>query len=78
MPSVTGATLDGELRHKADRRSYRPVQLSEVDGVLHAASVKYEGSADLVGLTRANALGIIPVGVEHLAPGAQIEVILLD
>jgi len=78
MPTVTSATLDGELRHRADRRSYRPVMLSEVDGKLIAASVKYEGSADLVGLTRGNALGIIPAGVQHLGSGAQIEVVLLD
>lgn len=78
MPTVTSATLDGELRHKADRRSYRPVAISEVDGVLHATSVKYEGSADLVGLTRGNALGVIPAGVEHLGPGAPIEVVLFD
>ena len=78
MPTVTSATLDGELRHKADRRSYRPVLVSEVDGILHAVPVKYEGSADLVGLTRGNALGIVPAGVERLGAGAPIEVVLFD
>ena len=78
MPTVASATLDGELRHKADRRSYRPVVATTEDGSLRATPVKYEGSADLMGLTRGNALGVIPAGVERLGPGAEIEVVLLD
>ena len=78
LPSITTATLDAALSHKPGRRSYRPVVLAQHGDTSHATPVLYQGSADLMGLSRGNALAIIPGDVERLEPGDRVETVILE
>jgi molybdopterin molybdotransferase len=71
------ATVTEPVRHATDRRSYLPAFLWFADGQAFVRRVPWEGSSDLVGFARANALLIVPEGVASVTEGERVQVILL-
>ncbi len=71
------ATVTEPVRHARDRRSYLPAFLWFADGRAFVRRVPWEGSSDLVGFARANALLIVPEGVASVKEGERVQVILL-
>lgn len=55
------------------RETYFRCSIRIENGILTATLAGHQGSANLVGLTRANALLIIPAGVKSLPAGAELE-----
>ncbi len=55
------------------RETYFRCSISVEKGVLTATLAGHQGSANLVGLTKANALLIVPAGVKSLPTGAELE-----
>jgi len=55
------------------RETYFRCSISIQNGILTATLAGHQGSANLAGLTRANALLIIPAGVKSLPAGAELE-----
>ncbi len=61
------AVLDEPVSIRGKREVFMPVRLYHDSGTWRAAPVEYHGSADIVGLSRANALARIPAGTDELA-----------
>lgn len=70
-------TVTEPVRHATDRRSYLPAFLWFADGQAFVRRVPWEGSSDLVGFARANALLIVPEGVASLEAGERARAIPL-
>ena len=69
-PRLRRARWVGEPPRAIPRQQNLPVELGlGADGVLEARPVRWRGSADLVGLSRAEALAVVPAG-ESLATGS--------
>jgi molybdopterin molybdotransferase len=76
---LPAAELAEPLRHRPGRRAYLPARVEpDADGRLLARPVPSMGSADLVALSRANALVVVPETEGDLAPGARLRVLPLD
>jgi molybdopterin molybdotransferase len=75
---LPSARLAGSVRRHAGRRGYLPARVMvDPDGGLAVTPVPSMGSADLVALSRANALVIAPEGRSEIPPGERLRVILL-
>ncbi|MBI2826765.1 MAG: molybdopterin molybdotransferase MoeA [Planctomycetia bacterium] len=73
------ARLTKEYRQRGDRTTYFPATLStRPDGTHAVTPVGWQGSADLRGLSAANALAIFPPGEKTFAEGDVVDVLLLD
>lgn len=59
-PRELSARLKDSIENRSERRLYAPAQLAFRDGLCEATLVPTHGSADLVSLTRANALVVVP------------------
>jgi len=78
-PAPVRAVLATAFAYRTDRPTYYPAQLSQrPDGLWDVMPVAWFGSPDLLGLTRANALMIIPSGAHQYGAGDELEVIPLD
>lgn len=62
-------------RRKAGREEYIPVAITRSGGEARAMPVKFNGSADMMALTKANGLLIIPIGIDKLNAGDICDVI---
>ena len=77
-PVMSRAILDETVSHKSDRRSHVPVRLARKDGRLTAEPIEYHGSGDIVALAGADALLVLPLGVNTIQKGAEVQIVILD
>ena len=78
MRPVVSAVTTADLRSSAGKRSFLRVWLEVKDGSYVISPVSGAGSHLLAGMARANALAIVPEGVEHVAAGTPVQVMLLE
>ena len=76
-PTVS-AIATQDLHSPAGKRSYLRVWLEVKDGRYVVAPVSGPGSHLVAGMARANALAIVPEGVEHVAAGSPVTVMMLE
>ena len=76
-PRVRAVTTD-PLRSPAGKRSFLRVHLAVTGGAYVVTPVSGPGSHLLAGMSRANALAVVPEGVEHVAAGDAVEVLVLE
>ena len=72
------AVARGELRSPAAKTSFLRVALTVEDGRYAVTPVSGAGSHLLAGMSRANALAVVPEGVERVAEGDVVEVLVLE
>jgi len=76
------AVLSAEHRQRGDRPTYFPAVFQPVaagaKGHDSVTPVDWHGSADLRGLSMANALALFPPGERKFKPGEVVDVLLLD
>lgn len=77
-PRLLRATLAEDFPHRSDRPTYYPASLQGADKGWRVAPVPWLGSADLRGLTQANALMLLPAGDHHHRAGQELSVLPLD
>jgi molybdopterin molybdotransferase len=68
-PATVTAKLQHEFRHRSDRPTYYPAKLMFDQSGPVVAPCAWFGSADLRGLSQANAFMVVPPGDEVFAPG---------
>jgi molybdopterin molybdotransferase len=82
LPSLRREVRRARLREgfagRSDRTRFLPARLLRADNELWVAPVPWNGSADLFALARADALAIVPAGVETVEEGGWIDVMILD
>ncbi len=71
------AILASDFVHRGDRPTYFPAIVRREQNELLAEPVRWGGSADLRGLTSANALICFPAGDRSWSAGESVEVLLL-
>ncbi len=71
------ARLAADFMHRGDRPTYFPAIVRHEQNELLAEPVRWVGSADLRGLTSANALICFPAGDRSWSAGESVEVLLL-
>jgi molybdopterin molybdotransferase len=75
---VVSAVTTTELRSPVAKRSYLRVWLEVKDGAYVVSPVSGSGSHLVAGLARANALAVIPEGVEVVPAGSPVPVAMLE
>ncbi|MEK6236633.1 MAG: molybdopterin molybdotransferase MoeA, partial [Planctomycetales bacterium] len=76
-PDYVAAELTAEHRQRGDREAYQPAFLVATENGLQVAPVSWQGSPDLRGVARANALIRFPAGDRLHAPGQTVQVLRL-
>ena len=76
-PTVRAVTTV-DLRSPAGKCSFLRVRLEVRDGVYIASPVSEPGSHLLAGLSRANALAVVPEDVERIEAGSPVQVMVLE
>jgi len=72
------AVLARRVKGTTERESYLPVQLKTNElGQLLALPLKWGGSSDFVGFTRAEALAIVPAGTDFIEAGQVVQILRL-
>lgn len=72
------ARLANNVKGSEDRESYLPATLQTAsDGQMMAQPLKWGGSSDFVGFTRATALIVVPTGTSRLEAGQNVKVLTL-
>jgi molybdopterin biosynthesis enzyme len=72
------ATLANNVKGSEDRESFLPATLqTDNNGQLLAQPLKWGGSSDFVGFTRATALIVIPAGTNTVEAGQNVKVLTL-
>lgn len=71
------AALSAPIARRPGRRAYLPAGLSEKNGGLTVTLISSMGSADMVALSRADALAIIPEDSERLEAGVTVRTLPL-
>ena len=72
------AVLAQRVKGTRERESYLPVQLKTNDlGQMLALPLKWGGSSDFVGFTRAEALAIVPAGTDFIEAGQVVQILRL-
>ena len=66
------------LRSSRGKRSFLRVKLEVRDGAYSVTPVSGPGSHLLAGVSRANALAVVPEQVERIEAGQPVEVLLLE
>ncbi|MCS7047528.1 MAG: molybdopterin molybdotransferase MoeA [Gemmataceae bacterium] len=77
-PSLVQATLTVDHPHRTDRPTYHPARLTVGDRGWEAQATPWFGSADLRGLTAANALLVLPPGDHHHTAGTLVPVLRVE
>ena len=70
--------MPAELRSPSAKTSFLRVSLTVEDGRYVVTPVSGAGSHLLAGMSRANALAVVPEGVERVAAGEVVEVLVLE
>jgi molybdopterin molybdotransferase len=78
LPPPLSAPLAEDFAYSTDRPTYHPARLEPTAGGWQVRPVPWQGSADLLGLTRADALVVLPAGDHTHRAGQVFEVIRLD
>jgi molybdopterin molybdotransferase len=77
-PELLTAALAEDFSYPTDRTTYHPARLEVGRGGWSVRPVPWFGSPDLLGLTRANALLVLPVGDALHRVGQSFDVVRLD
>jgi molybdopterin molybdotransferase len=77
-PRLVPAALAEDFAYQTDRPTYHPARLETSDRGWRVRPVPWFGSADLRGLTRANALIVFPPGGHRHPAGQTFHVLRLD
>jgi molybdopterin molybdotransferase len=77
-PRLVPAALAEDFAYRTDRPTYHPARLETSDRGWRVRPVPWFGSADLRGLTRANALLVFPPGDHRHQAGQTFQVLSLD
>jgi molybdopterin molybdotransferase len=77
-PEIYRAKLDTAAKCDPQRASLSPALARFVEGAYHIAAVPWKGSSDLVGLSRANALIMIPQQEGTLQPGDTAQFLFME
>lgn len=72
------AALTAKAKGNPDRPVYHPCTIAGTAEAPLATPLPWGGSADLLGLSRANGLMLLPAGCGQLESGSEVEVIPLD
>lgn len=75
---VVEATLEESLQSSAEHTHYIRATATSRDGQVHVRSLENGESHPLQGLGTADALIIVPSGIEHVSAGHTVAVMLLD
>lgn len=75
---IRRARLKARHQGRAERTQFLPARLWRDGNEVVAERVPWNGSADIFGLTRADALAIIPAGTEIVEEGGWVDVMILD
>ena len=78
MRPVVSAVSTADLRSSAGKRSFLRVWLEVKDGAYVVSPVSGSGSHLIAGMARANALAVVPEGVELVASGSAVQVMVLE
>jgi molybdopterin molybdotransferase len=76
-PVISAITTE-ELRSPPGKRSFLRVRLEVRDGAYVVVPVSGTGSHLVAGLARANALAVVPEGVEQVPSGSPVQVMMLE
>jgi molybdopterin molybdotransferase len=77
LPLVRGV-LQAEITEKSGRTAFLPAKVTCRAGNLLVIPVQWKGSADIFGVIEANALMIVPLEVEKLGPGEEVDALLFE
>ena len=77
-PRLVRAVLAEDFAYPTDRPTYHPARLEASDAGWRVRPVPWFGSADLRGMTRANALVVLPPGDHRHQAGQTFAVLSLD
>ncbi|MEW5979455.1 MAG: gephyrin-like molybdotransferase Glp [Acidobacteriota bacterium] len=72
------ARLEAEVHEKSGRTAFLPAQAVASSSSIHIRPVEWRGSADIFGLSGANALLLVPEEVSWLPAGASVQALLFD
>jgi molybdopterin molybdotransferase len=72
------AISDEEIENSDGRRVYARAILSEREGVPHVALTGPQGSGMLTSMAHAHVLAVVPEDVTRVAPGEEVDAIILD
>ena len=75
---VIKATLETDYIAKKKRTEYRPAYISLCDGKFRVKPVNWHGSGDLLSITHANCLLIVPEDAENMQSNQDVNVMLLS
>ncbi len=78
LPNIIRAILTDEFQYRSDRPTYYPAKLGEEDGSFRVTMVPWFGSADLRGLSAANAFAIVPKGENQFPAGHVMDVLSVE
>jgi len=78
LPRMAQVKLGSPLRPRGDRRAYLAVRVERRDGELVAEPVPSHGSADLMALSKADALVRVEPGASEVAAGTSLAALLLE
>jgi molybdopterin molybdotransferase len=77
-PRILEATLDAPARRDPQRAAIVPALVHFDAGQYHIQTAPWKGSSDLVGLSRSNALIVIPKGQGSLERGEQVQFLPME
>ena len=77
-PTLVSAVLAEDFAYRTDRPTYHPARLELGDEGWRVRPVPWFGSADLRGLTQANALMVLPPGDHRHRAGQPFDVLSLE
>jgi molybdopterin molybdotransferase len=75
---MVSAVTSSDLVSPLNKRSFLRVWLEVKDGRYVVGPVSGVGSHLIAGMARANALAIVPEGVDHVAAGSPVQVMMLE
>lgn len=78
LPRIVQAELTQDFPYRTERVTYHPAQLETDERGWRVRLVPWFGSPDLLGLMRANALAVLPVGDHHHRAGRCLPVLCLE
>lgn len=77
-PAIVGAQLENTFRQPTGRRGFLPALYELRQGKIFVKTVRWKGSSDLAGLSRANCFLIAPETQSEFQEGSTVQVLLPD
>lgn len=74
-PPLRSAQLEQPFQQRGERPTWHPAEVREADGRLLTQTVRWQGSADLRALARAQGLIYFPAGTRAYAAGEEVQVL---